>query len=143
MATTEEHVRRFVSLQRELLAQLSEHVDLSAPYFNDLKPGRLLCHDETWSYRGHGAGVTFERNDEIINVHVVPQLRDVVDAWRLSVYFEGRGIRIVEHRGALLPVEDEGAVAVVLERLTNEGWLTPVWDGKTTHRFYRVKSPVE
>ena len=116
----------YIRLQRALLGALEERVDVcNAEYFNDVPEGRLRIDGRSWRYAGHGRGITFEQVEDgtVVNVHVVPFLRDAVDAWRLELYIESRMPKSpsLAARGQSAP----GQTARLLEELVREGYLRP------------------
>ena len=141
MVTFEEHVRNYASLQKSLLQRLSTDVDLGRDYFNDVEPGQVVHDGQTWTYRGHGAGLTLEGEGKVLNVHVMPSLVDVVDAWRLSLYFDAQDIKTVTHAGQLHAVEDEESVSALLEKLVHDGTLVRLSHEEVNQSLYRLSWP--
>lgn len=113
-------------------------VSLRQDYFNRLGRGQITHDDKVWTYYGHGAGLTFEGDGNVVNVHIVPWLMDVVDAWRLYVYLDDKGITAVAHAEKDHIVEDQHSVSDLLEHLVEQGTLVPVGLEGVTHKLYRL-----
>jgi hypothetical protein len=138
MTTFEDQVREYLALQASLLKALPSEIDLQHGYFNRLEPGYVTNHGHVWRYHGHGAGLTFERDVVILNVHVVPWMVDVLDAWRMFLYLESRNVPNVVCAGVLHAVEGEGDVAGLLEELVENGVLVRVDDDGPRSALYRL-----
>lgn len=123
MVAIEEHLATFRALQRALLNELSKTVDLTREFFNDIPPGEIKHDRKVWSYRGHGRGVAFEHSGVVVDAHVAPSMFDVVDAWRLSLYFDSLGIESVLSGGCASSVTDHESVSALLETLVESGAL--------------------
>jgi hypothetical protein len=89
------HIRRYIELQRILLAAFREAFPgvsdwrflLDAP-----RSGELIVDGDTWSFRKHGAGLFFRRADGLtIDAHRHLSVPEGIDAWRLLEYFESSG----------------------------------------------------
>jgi len=141
MSTFDDDVASYVALQRALLGELSALIDLKArEYFNDLPPGKIVHTGKVWTYRGHGRGVTFETEGAVVNAHIAPWLPDLIDAWRLELYFDARGIEVVARCGRSYEV-NEDSIAALLDDLVRAGTLVPqALEGFEAAKFYRPKS---
>ena len=64
----EEVIRELVTAQRGLIGALSRQIVLSGlEYVNDLQPGQVTHGGASWDYRGHGAGIRFEREGQVVD----------------------------------------------------------------------------
>lgn len=89
------HIGRYVDLQVSLIATFKEAYPnvsdweflLDAPW-----SGALVVDADTWSFRKHGAGLSFRRTDGLtIDAHCCLSVPEGVDVWRLFKYLETGG----------------------------------------------------
>ena len=130
----------YIRLQVALLTLLGRSVDLERrEFFNDLVSGHVEHDGLAWSYRGHGRGVTFEHDGKLVNAHVATFAPETVDAWRLSVYAESRGVRALSHEGTTFEA-DEASIDQQLDHLACTGELVRE-SVAPTHTVYRKARP--
>lgn len=90
------HIRRYIELQSTLLAAFKEAFPdvtdweflLDAP-----RSGEVIVDGDNWSFRQHGAGLSFRRADGVtIDAHRHLSVPEGIDAWRLLEYIESSDV---------------------------------------------------
>jgi len=89
------HVERYIDLPVSLIAAFKEaYPDVSDWEFLLDAPwsGALVVDGDTWSFRKHGAGLSFRRTDGLtIDVHCCLSVPEGIDVWRPFEYLETGG----------------------------------------------------
>lgn len=121
-------LRNYVALQERLCGALfHEYPVADRVLLTDLpRRGLLRVDSDEWEFVRHGAGVRFfcRLSKETVDVHVEPvACPGGVDAWRLILYLESRGIRTVECNGERFNATSEPSLEEMLKVLCREGLL--------------------
>lgn len=114
------HIRRFIELQSRLMDAFKEAFpDVSEWQFllDAPRSGEVVIDGDSWSFRKHGAGLSFRRADGVtINAHRHLSVPEGIDAWRLLEYLESSDVdsddSLSEHslREELAWLEGEGEI---------------------------------
>lgn len=132
-------VEAFSRLQRGLVAQLlATACPTDREYFKDLPDGAMEFEGKTWSYRRHGAGVTFRSADgAAVNAHVgLADYPGAIDAWRIYVYLDSVGVQEMMYRGESFAIDGEPNVARMLKKMAAAGTLRVGRDEREPRRSY-------
>jgi pretoxin HINT domain-containing protein/uncharacterized protein DUF6896/ParB-like nuclease family protein len=132
-------VEEFSRLQSGLVTcLLATARPLDREYFKDLSDGSMDFDGKTWSYRRHGAGVTFRSTGGVtVNAHVgMADYPAAVDAWRMFVYLDSLGVQEIAYRGELFVVDGERDVERMLKKMAAAGALRVMKDKRHPSRSY-------
>lgn len=103
----------------EKYGQAESHLLLNIP-----RSGLLMLNGEMWEFKKHGAGVLFKQlsSGAIFDVHRHVQFcPECFDAWRLTQYFESKGIHALKFGSLVVDAQDESAITAMLVELVNSG----------------------
>ena len=102
MKDVAEQIERFVAQQASLLDALERQVGTPLGRTVEMistgpKTGAVRPDVRSWNFVRHGRGYRFTSEDGVVvDAHRRVELRDAVDAWRLSQFIDSTGERIEE-----------------------------------------------